>query len=43
MLDTYLPLLCTHGITLSRHLEEQPKQRWKKAQLKQWLDSKGVL
>ena len=29
-------------ITLSHHLEEQPKQRWKKAELKQWLNSKGI-
>ena len=25
----------------SRHLEEQPKQKWRKAQMKQWLDSKS--
>ena len=24
----------------SRHLEEQPKQKWQKAQLKEWLDKK---
>ena len=25
----------------SRHVEERPKQKWRKAQLKEWLDSKG--
>ena len=28
---------------LSRHLEEQPKQKWRKAQMKEWLDSKGTI
>ena len=27
----------------SCHVEEQPKQRWRKARLKEWLDSKGTL
>ncbi|XP_065911844.1 uncharacterized protein [Dysidea avara] len=26
----------------SRHLEEQPKQKWRKAQLKEWLDKKRI-
>jgi len=28
---------------LSRHLENQPAQKWRKAELKEWLDSKGEL
>ena len=28
---------------LSCHLEEQPKQKWRKAQMKEWLDSKGTI
>ena len=27
---------------LSRHVKERPKQSWRKAQLKEWLDSKGT-
>ena len=27
----------------SRYLEKQPAQKWRKAELKEWLDSKGEL
>ena len=38
-----LKLLLTFECILSRHLEEQPKQKWRKAQMKEWLDSKGTI
>ena len=28
-------------VCCSHHLEEQQKQKWRKAQLKEWLDNKG--
>ena len=36
-----LPEVLTVDYYCSRHLERQPVQKWRKAELKDWLDSKG--